>query len=70
MVPKLLPKTRAYVNCYDGQTRYICFFIEDDDLLKKCNNIWDKVSAYIRKEFDSESVYNNIFENQNKILLG
>ena len=70
MASKLLTKTRAYVKCNDGQTRYIYFFIKDDDLLKKCNNIWDKVSTYIKKEFDSESVSNKILENQNNILLG
>ena len=37
------------------------FLIEDDDLLKKCNTIWDKVSADIKKEFDSEPVYNKEF---------
>ena len=31
---------------------------EDDDLLEKCNTSWDKVSANIKKEFDSEPVYN------------
>ena len=40
---------------------------EDDDLIKKYNTIWDKVSADIKKEFDSEPVYNFIFENQSKI---
>ena len=34
------------------------FLIEDDDLLEKDNTIQDKVSAYIKKEFDSEPVYN------------
>ena len=39
-----------------------CFFlIADDDLLEKCNTIWDKVSADIKKEFDSEPVYNKNF---------
>ena len=37
------------------------FLIEDDDLLEKYNTIWDKVSADIRKEFDSEPVYNKNF---------
>ena len=32
--------------------------IEDDDLLEKYNTIWDKVSADIKKEFDSEPLYN------------
>ena len=34
------------------------FLIEDDDLLDTCNIIWDKVSADIKKEFDSDPVYN------------
>ena len=34
------------------------FLIEDDDLLKKYDTIWDKVSADIKKESDSEPVYN------------
>ena len=34
------------------------FLIEDDDFLEKYNTIWDKVSADLKKEFDSKSVYN------------
>ena len=37
------------------------FLIEDDVLLKKYNTIWNKVSADIKKEFDSEHVYNKEF---------
>ena len=37
------------------------FLIEDDDLLKKYNTIWDKVSTHIKKESDSETVYNKEF---------
>ena len=33
------------------------FLIGDDDLLEKYNTIWDKVTADIKKEFDSEPVY-------------
>ena len=35
--------------------------IEDDDLLEKHNNIRDKVSADIKKKFDSEPVCNKEF---------
>ena len=45
----MLPKTRAYVKCYDRETKWMYFLIEDDDLLKKYNTIWDKVSADIKK---------------------
>ena len=34
------------------------FLIKDDDLLEKYNTIWDKVSADVEKEFDSNPVYN------------
>ena len=34
------------------------FLIEIDDLLEKYNTIWDKVSADIKKEFDSKPFHN------------
>ena len=37
------------------------FLIEDDDLLEKYNTVWDRVSADVKKEFDSEPVYNKEF---------
>ena len=37
------------------------FLIEDDDFLEKYNTIWGKVNADIKKEFDSEPVYNKTF---------
>ena len=56
-----LPKTSTYVKGYDRQTKWVYFFIEGDDLLKKYNTIWNKVSADIAKEFDSKPVYNKEF---------
>ena len=50
----MLPKTSMYVKSYDDQTKWMYFLIEDDDLLKKYNNIWDKVSPNIKIEFDSK----------------
>ena len=43
---------------YDGQTKWIYFLIKDDDLFKKCKTIWDRVVADVKKEFDSEPLYN------------
>ena len=57
----MLPKTSPYVKNYDGQTKLMYFFIKDDDLLEKYNTIWDKVSADIKKQFDSEPAYNKTF---------
>ena len=56
-----LSKTSAYVKSYDGQTKWMYFLIEYDDLLEKYNTICVKVSAERKKEFDSEPVYNKEF---------
>ena len=45
----MLPKTRAYVKSFDGQTKWMYFLIEDNDLLQKYDNIWGKFSAAIEK---------------------
>ena len=42
----MIPKTSAYVKSYDGQTKWMYFLIEDDDLLEKYNTIWN-LSLYI-----------------------
>ena len=50
----ILPKRNAYVKCYDDETKWMYFLIEDEELLKKYSDIWNKVS-------DSEPIYNNCF---------
>ena len=57
----MLPKTSVYVKCYDGETKWLFFLIEDDDLWEKFNTIWDKVSADVKKKFDSDPAYNKSF---------
>ena len=57
----IIPETSAYVKSYDGQTKWIYFLIENDDLLAKCNTISNRVSTNIYKKIDSEPVYNKEF---------
>ena len=58
----------AYVKRYDGQTKWMYFLNGIDDLLEKCNTIWDKVSADIKKIIDSKPFHKKIlFENQSKV---
>ena len=52
----MLPKTSAYVKRYDRQTKWMYILVEDDSLLKKCNTLWNKVSADVKKEFETDSV--------------
>ena len=64
----MLPKTNAYIKSYDGETKWVYFLTEDDDLLEMYNTIWDKVSADFKKEFDSEPVYNKeLMKNKMKL---
>ena len=57
----MLLKTSGYVKSYGGQGKWMYFLIKDDDLLEKYNTIWDKVSADMKKQFDSEPVQNRKF---------
>ena len=57
----MLPKTSAYLKSYDGQTKWMYFLIQDDDLLEKYNTFWDKVGTDIKKALDSGPIYNKEF---------
>ena len=35
------------------------FLVQNEELLEKCNKIWDKVSNIMKKGFGSEPVYGN-----------
>ena len=45
----MLPRIRAYVKGYDGQTKWINFLIEDDNLLEKHKPIWNKTVLLSKK---------------------
>ena len=39
----MLPKINTYVKTIDDKTKLISFAIEDDKLLRQCDNSWNKV---------------------------
>ena len=45
----MLWKTTTCVRSYNAPAKWIYFLIEDDELLEKCNTIWDKVSSDLKK---------------------
>ena len=49
----------AYVKRYDsGATKWRSFLIENEQLIGKYNDIWNKISNSIKTEFHSKSIYN------------
>ena len=54
----MLPKISTFVESYDGETKCMYFLIEDDEILEKCNDIYDKVSGSTKYELDSKPIYN------------
>ena len=46
----MLPKTSSYVKGYDGQTKWMYFLAEDDDLLEKYITIWNKACVDVKKK--------------------
>ena len=44
----MLPKSSVYVKSCNGQTKWMQFWVENDDLLEKYNTIWGKVSADVK----------------------
>ena len=41
-----------------NETKHISFWIKDDKLLEKRNEIWEKVKSSIKKKFVNKPVYN------------
>ena len=50
------PKMSAYIRDFD-ETKHMSFLMQDDKLWEKYNQIWEKVKHNIKKEFDSEPLY-------------
>ena len=63
----VLPKTRAYVKSYNGETKWMYFLIEDEKLLKTFNDFWNKDSNSIKKTLIANPSTMKKFSKSNKI---
>ena len=57
----ILPNTSAYIKSYDTKTKWMSFFIKDEESSKICDNIWNKVSNSMKNKSDSKPLYNKEF---------
>ena len=49
----------AYAKYFDKNNKYKIFLVNDKEVLKKYSEIWNKIKSLIKKEFNSELVYND-----------
>ena len=48
----------AYAKYFDKNNKCINLLVNDQELLKPYNEIWDKIENLFERKFDSEPVYN------------
>ena len=54
-----LPQLTGYAKHFDNGDKLINFLVADKEMLKKCNEIWNKIKSLLKKEFDKNPVYEN-----------
>ena len=54
-----LPRMNAYTKYFEKDNKYINVLVNNKEILKKYSKIWNKIKSLIKKEFNSEPVYND-----------
>ena len=57
----MLSKTTAFAKIYVDETNLMSFLIENNELLRKSNKIWNKVGNSIKKVSESIPIYNETY---------
>ena len=57
----ILPQMNGYIKYFENGSKNMSFFIKDDDVLYKYNEIWDKVKEKLNIKFHSEPIYDKIY---------
>ena len=50
----ILPQMNGYIKYFENGSKNMSFFIKDDDVLNKYNQIWDKIKEKINIKFHSK----------------
>ena len=53
----ILPQMNGYIKYFENGSKNMSFFIKDDDVLYKYNEIWDKIKEKLNIKFHSEPIY-------------
>ena len=52
-----LPQMTGYIKYFKNGRKNWSFIIKDDDMLDKCNEVWDKIKEKLNIKFHSKPVY-------------
>ena len=50
----ILPQMTGYIKIFENGCKSMSFIIKDDDMLDKCDKIWDKIKTDLDKNFTDE----------------
>ena len=53
----ILPQMTGYIKYFENGRKNMSLVIKDDDVLDKCNEIWDKIKETLSIKFHSMPVY-------------
>ena len=53
----ILSQMSGYIKYFENGRKNISFVVKDDDVLDKCNEIWDKIKEKLNMKFHSMPVY-------------
>ena len=54
----------GYNKCFENGRKSMSFVINGDDVLDKCNKIWDKIKETLSIKFHSMPVYDKQYKKQ------
>ena len=54
-----LSQMNAYAKYFDKNSKYMNLLVHDKEILEKYVEIWNKIKILVKKEFNSETVYND-----------
>ena len=55
----ILTQMNGYIKFFDNGSKTMSFFIRDDEVLDKYNEIWDVIKNKLGIKFHSEPIYDN-----------
>ena len=57
----ILPQMTGYIKYFQNDGKNMSFVIKNDDVLDKCNKIWDKIKEKLNITFHSMLVYDETY---------